>query len=99
MGNIMDELDFSPTYYEELCERMRQIYTQEKALAAEKVNLKKSMVDYAGGERMENGIKLSFVDPTTLMDYKKLIADLDLSEELLSQYRKPKAGYWTTKPY
>ena len=95
----MNKIDFSADYYEGLCSRMSELLTQEKELKAEKDALREEIISYAGGDRMENGIKVAFVPGRETVDYKGLVEDLELSSGLIDSYRKVGVGHWRITKY
>lgn len=95
----MNEFDFSADYYAELCGKMSALLTQEKELKAEKDALREEILTYAGGDRMENGIKVSFVPGRETVDYKGMVRDLEIPEFTINSYTKVGEGHWRITKY
>jgi len=99
MGNIVEADVFSCDYYKELCERMALILQQEKELAAEKETVREELLAYAGGERMEHGIKVSFVPGSDRVDYKAIVESLEVPGFVIARHSKVGDGHWRVTKY
>lgn len=92
-------VDFQRHEYEERCVEMRELLREEKELATKKQALKEQIVEMAGGDRMEYGIKLQYRVSKGNIDYPKFIKDCKVEESTLEFYRKPDREYWEVRSY
>lgn len=92
-------IDFRRGEYEGLCIEMRELMREEKELASKKDALKKSIIELAGGDRMEYGIKLQYRVSKGSIDYPKFIKSSGVEESTLEFYRKADREYWEVRSY
>ena len=92
-------LEFNRSTYEEVCKELKEVLTLEKDIANRKADLKKSIIDLSGGERMEYGIKIQKRVVKGTIDYKQIVVDLGLTEDESEAYRKDTRTYWDVRGY
>lgn len=85
--------------YKDNCEELSEAIRIEKEIKVKVDELKKTVIEMAGGERMEYGIKVAYIPTKGTLDYKKIVEELDLEDTLLEKYRKPESGYWVARNY
>ncbi len=77
--------------YKILCEEMKELISREKELSKRKEDLRKEIIRLSNGDRMEYGIKVSHIEVSGSVDYKKLASEV-LGENALkileSKYKK-----------
>jgi len=99
MNNVKDIISFERESYKALCEEMTELLTLEKEIEAKKAELREKLIEKAGGERMEYGIKLQWKTAMGAIDYSKLVKNMGIEEALLEFYRKPDREYWEIRKY
>ena len=96
-------VDFNRESYKEICAEMRDIIQIEKEVAAKKEELRKKIIDMAGGDRMENGIKITKRTSKGSTDYKGALQKMypvgDDFEIICDTYRKPDREFWEVRSY
>ncbi len=85
--------------YKAICQEMKSILQLEKEVAANKAKIRKEILEISQGERMEYGIKISWRVYKGSIDYKKLVDDYDISEEVKETYRKSNREYFEVRSY
>lgn len=93
-------IDFDRERYRDLCEEMKSVLQLEKEVAARKDKLRKELIEVAGGERMEYGIKLTQKSSMGAVDYKQIVEDhLNIDDVMKDSYRKPGRSFWEVRSY
>lgn len=78
-------IDLKTDSYQELCEQYAEYLTKKAELAAWEKENKSKLIEAAGGNRMEFGIKIEHIEAAGSVDYKKVIAEL-CSDEIKIDY-------------
>ena len=99
MMSVQQTISFERERYKALCESMRSTLQLEKEVAASKEKLRKELLEISGGERMEYGIKISWRISKGSIDYKRLVDDYDISEDVKETYRKENREYFEVRSY
>ena len=92
-------VEFQRSAYKDVCTELRDILKQEKEIAKRKDELKAAVLTLAGGDRMEYGIKVQKRTVKGTIDYKKIVSELDVSEDECETYRKDTRVYWDVRSY
>lgn len=93
-------ISFERETYKDLCEEMKSILQLEKEVAAKKEEVRKRLIEQAGGDRMEYGVKVEWRVAQGSIDYKAMANELiGENEELAEKFRKPAKGYWQVRSY
>ncbi len=92
-------VQFSRQEYEELCNEMKDLLTEEKERAARKSELRDQIIKIGGGDRMEYGIKLQYRTSKGTIDYSRYVKSLKVEPEVLEFYRKDDREYWEIRSY
>ena len=90
---------YTQSDYKKLCDEMRAVLSLEKEIAERKKELRDLIIDQAGGNRLEFGIKVSVIDVKGRVNYSRLITDLEIDEATLEDYREPTAERWDVRSY
>lgn len=85
--------------YEVKCREFRDVDEQLDALKKRHEELKEWLIDNAGGDRMEHGVKIAQIERKGVIDYGKLLHDMDISKTVVEAYRKDNIAYWAVKRY
>jgi len=92
-------IPFERENYENLCQEMKKILSIEKEVAAQKADLRDKIMAMSGGTRMEYGIKVTYRTAQGSVDYKAIVAGLNLDEEKIESYRKTERSYVEIRSY
>ncbi len=92
-------VEFQRSAYKDVCAELRDVLRQEKEIAKRKDELKAAVLTLAGGDRMEYGIKVQKRTAKGTIDYKKIVSELDVSEDECEGYRKDTRTYWDVRSY
>lgn len=92
-------VEFQRSAYKEVCAELRDVLQKEKEIAKRKEELKNSVLQLSGGDRMEYGIKVQKRVTRGTIDYKKIAVDMGFSEEEAEEYRKSTRTYWDVRSY
>ena len=96
----MGMIEFKREEYREVCEEMKRVLQEEKEMAVKKSELRERLVEMAGGDRMEYGIKVTSRTSAGSVDYKNIVADhLDIDEAVKEHYRRPGRSFWEVRSY
>lgn len=98
---IIDEsiVEFQRSAYKDVCTELRDILRQEKEIAKRKDDLKAAVLTLAGGDRMEYGIKVQKRTVKGSIDYKRIVEELEVSEDECESCRKDTREYWDVRSY
>ena len=94
-----DISDFKRSAYKDVCEELREVLTLEKEVAKRKAELRAAVLTLSGGDRMEYGIKVHQRTAKGTIDYKKIVSELEVSDEECEKYRKDTRSYWDVRSY
>ncbi len=92
-------IKFRRKAYQEVCRKLRDVLQREKEIAKEKEELRASVLCLCGGNRMEYGIKVERRKAKGTIDYKAIVAELEVSEDECEMYRKDPREYWDVRSY
>lgn len=100
--NQPEIINFEQETYKDLCMEMRDILSLEKEIKAKKEELRKKILEQAGGDRMEYGIKVASYKVSGGYDWEKIAKDylkkevLDVVKEV---YKKEDRTTWRVTNY
>ncbi len=97
--NTQEIIDFQRCKYQDLCLEMKELLSEEKERAAKKSEIRSQIIEMAGCNRMEYGIKLQSITSKGTIDYPKFVKDCKVEESTLEFYRKPERTCWKVSSY
>lgn len=84
-ANLNKIKDLETEVYRELCEEWKQASTELKEQEAYVESLRKQLIEKSGGDRCEYGVKI-FSVTSRRTNYKKIVDDLDVPQEIIEKY-------------
>lgn len=93
---------FEEEYYKNKCQELKDLLSLEKEIAKKKEDLKKAIIELAGGDRMEYGINVKLVTRKGTTDYTSLLKDHftdEKIERMKEEYRKDSKDYYDVRAY
>lgn len=78
--------DFETSLYEQICEEWKAEYTRLKEQEAYVFELRQKLVDMAGGDRMEFGVKVQHVESKGKVDWKAIATEMQASKEIIEKH-------------
>lgn len=85
--------------YKELCKEMTAILQLKKEVAHREKAIKPLLIEKAGGNRLEYGIKVTRIECRGTVDYSRIVTEWEIDEATLEEYRKPTYEKWDVRNY
>ena len=85
--------------YQALCYELKEVSQLRKEAEAKEKELKARIVEIAGGDRMEFGVRVSLKERKGSFDMKAVFTDMNITHEEGEKYRKEGSTYWDVRGY
>lgn len=91
--------DLECEHYRMVCEEWKEAYAALKEDEAYVAGLRDKLVELSGGERMEYGVKVSRVITKGRTDYKAIVAEVGVDQEIIEKHTGMPESTWRVTKY